>query len=184
MEEFFEQKFSQLSALKKGDYDSCSFTQCDLPSADLSGFRFLNCEFDSCNLSNVQLNNTAFQEVYFKQCKMLGLRFGDCKVFGFEISATDCPLNHSSFFEVNLRKTRFKACQLHEVDFTGADLHEASFDGCDLLHANFEQSNLEHADFRTAINYQIDPDLNKLKNARFSADGLAGLLSKYGIDIS
>jgi hypothetical protein len=32
-------------------------------------------------------------------------------------------------------------------------------------------------------NYSIDPDLNKIKKARFSTQGIAGLLDKYDIEI-
>ena len=45
------------------------------------------------------------------------------------------------------------------------------------------QSHMEKSDFRGAFNYSIDPELNKLKGARFSAAGLGGLLGKYGIRI-
>ena len=42
---------------------------------------------------------------------------------------------------------------------------------------------LEKADFRGAFNYSLDPELNRIKGARFSPAGLAGLLGKYGIRI-
>jgi hypothetical protein len=42
---------------------------------------------------------------------------------------------------------------------------------------------LEKVDFRTAVNYAFDPNSNKIKKAKFSLMGLAGLLSKYDIDI-
>jgi len=32
-------------------------------------------------------------------------------------------------------------------------------------------------------NYSIDPELNKIKKARFSTQGIAGLLDKYDIEI-
>jgi hypothetical protein len=43
--------------------------------------------------------------------------------------------------------------------------------------------NLTGADFRTAYNYSLDPENNKLKNARFSGPGVLGLLDKYDIKI-
>ena len=52
-------------------------------------------------------------------------------------------------------------CSLKEVDFAEANLMQATFDGCDLTNAIFDRSNLEKADFSTAINYHIDPELNK-----------------------
>jgi hypothetical protein len=43
--------------------------------------------------------------------------------------------------------------------------------------AIFDNSLLEKTDFRTARNYSIHPEKNKLRKTRFSNDGLAGLLS-------
>ena len=49
--------------------------------------------------------------------------------------------------------------------------------------AKFENSILEKADLRTSRNYLIDPELNKIKKAKFSIHGIAGLLAKYDIEI-
>jgi fluoroquinolone resistance protein len=73
---------------------------------------------------------------------------------------------------------------LTEADFSESDLTAAVFDHCDLARATFDHTVLEKADFRTAVNYSIDPEKNKIKKARFSMAGIAGLLDKYDIDIS
>ena len=78
---------------------------------------------------------------------------------------------------------RFKNSSLHEVDFTDADLSDAVFDNCDLSRAVFENTNLEKADFRSAYNYSIDPERNRVKKAKFSLQGAVGLLDKYDIHI-
>jgi uncharacterized protein YjbI with pentapeptide repeats len=78
----------------------------------------------------------------------------------------------------------FRKTVLQEVDFTACDLSSAIFDKCDLAGATFDNTNIEKADFRTAYNYSIDPDKNKLKKAKFSLTGISGLLDKYNIDIS
>jgi uncharacterized protein YjbI with pentapeptide repeats len=78
----------------------------------------------------------------------------------------------------------FRNCSLQQVDFADADLSGSSFEGSNLLNAVFENSNLEKADFRSAINYMIDPEKNRLKKARFDSNGLGGLLTKYDIVIS
>ena len=44
-----------------------------------------------------------------------------------------------------------------------------------------DQTILEKADFRTAKNYSIDPEQNRLKKAKFSLSGVVGLLRKYDI---
>ncbi len=82
-----------------------------------------------------------------------------------------------------MKKTNFNDCELQEVDFTETDLSLVNLSQCNLMNATFDRSNLERADFSSAINYTIDPEINFLKKAKFSTNGLVGLLSKYGIDI-
>ena len=106
---------------------------------------------------------------------------------GDKCTTTDEPyiklICHQSY-QVKLKKTVFKDCTLTEADFSEADLSAAIFDHCDLARATFDHTNLEKADFRTAVNYSIDPEKNKIKKAKFSQTGIAGLLDKYDIDIS
>ena len=114
---------------------------------------------------------------------MLGLRFDTCNQFALSFGFERCILNHSSFYQTKLKKTNFKDTQLNEADFTGCDLSTAIFDNCDLKDATFEGTILEKADFRTAYNYTINPETNRLKKAKFSLAGLPGLLAKYGIEV-
>jgi uncharacterized protein YjbI with pentapeptide repeats len=72
---------------------------------------------------------------------------------------------------------------LHEVDFTEADLTAAKFENCDLQRTIFANTILEKSDFRTAFNYSIDPEINRIKKAKFSLPGVLGLLAKYAIEI-
>ena len=139
--------------------------------------------FDGCNLSMVKTVKTAFKEVKFNNCKLLGVRFENCSEFLFQVYFENCVLNLASFYKLNLKKTTFKHTSLHEVDFTEADLTGAIFDNCDLERAIFENTVLEKADFRTAYNYSIDPSINKIKKAKFSLAGVAGLLDKFDIEI-
>ncbi len=115
---------------------------------------------------------------------MQGLRFEACNPFLFEVHFKKCVLNLCSFYQINGKGTSFEACTLQEVDFTEANFSEAKFEDCDLAGALFDRSNLEKADFRNAFNYRISPTINRLKKAKFSQDGLAGLLHDFGIEIS
>jgi fluoroquinolone resistance protein len=177
--------------LGKGEYESCTFLNCNFSYADLSELKFLECEFSGCNLSLAKLTQTALKDIKFKNCKMLGLNFGDCNEFGFAVNFDTCILDRSSFVDptaslkkrVKLKQTVFKNSQLYEVDFTECDLGSARFDNCDLTGAIFKNTILEKADFRTAINYSIDPEINRIKKAKFSQSGIAGLLDKYDIEI-
>ena len=114
---------------------------------------------------------------------MLGLRFEDCNEFGLSFSFENCTLDHSSFYQTKLKKTLFNNSKLQEVDFTGCDLNSSVFNNCDLTRTTFENTVLEKADFRTSFNYSIDPEINRIKKAKFALVGIAGLLEKYDIEI-
>lgn len=179
------------SPLSKGEYEYCKFVSCNFTQSDLSGINFLECEFSGCNLSLVVLERSSLKEIKFKDCKMLGLNFGNCDPFRFIVHFDTCILNHSSFSNltspvkqrVRFRQTVFKNSLLHEVDFTECDLSSAVFDNCDLTRTIFELTILEKADFRSSFNYSIDPESNRIKKAKFSQSGIAGLLEKYDIEI-
>ena len=87
------------------------------------------------------------------------------------------------FSEGKINKTVFKECSIKEVDFSNADLTASEFLNCDLTRTLFHQTNLEKVDFRSATNYSIDPEMNRMKNAKFSLSGITGLLDKYKIII-
>ena len=70
---------------------------------------------------------------------------------------------------------------MKEVDFTEAELGEASFTGSNLEGAKFERTDLRKADFRGAQNYLIDPRDNKVQKAKFSREGLEGLVKSLGV---
>ena len=174
--------FSQ-TGLTRGDYEYCTFTNCHFASTDLSHSNFTDCTFRRCNLSKAALNQTAFKTVWFTDCTLQGLHFEHCNPFLFEVHFDGCTLDQSSFFKLKLKKTKFLNASLQGVDFAEADLSQSVFDNCDLARAVFVYTILEKADLRTAYNYTIDPELNRLKKAKFSRAGLGGLLGKYEIEI-
>jgi fluoroquinolone resistance protein len=168
---------------KTGEYDGCIFTNCNLSHSDLTDFIFVDCTFDACNLSNAKLITTTIRDCIFKSCKLLGLHFEDCNQFGLSASFEKCNLNFSSFFKAKMKKTRFTNCTLNETDFTQSDFSESIFTECDFAKARFENTALEKADFRTAFNYSIDPERNRIKKAKFSLPWVVGLLDGYAIEI-
>jgi len=114
---------------------------------------------------------------------MLGLQFYDCSEFGLSFRFDNCKLGHSSFYKTKIKKTVFKNSQLEEVDFIECDLASSSFENCNLAKARFENTILENADFRTSYNYSINPEINRMKKAKFSLTQVTGLLDKYDIEI-
>jgi fluoroquinolone resistance protein len=182
-EKIFDKTDFTKIAPSPGDYESCRFINCNFSNADLSGINFIDCEFIGCNMSLVKLIKTAFRDIQFKDCKLLGLHFYDGNNFLFSANFDNCTLNISSFFKMNLKKTQFKNSLLHEVDFTETNLSNAVFHNCDLAKATFENTILEKADLRTSFNYSIDPELNRIKKAKFSMPAVIGLLNKYDIQV-
>lgn len=169
--------------LQVGEYEGCTFTACHFFNTNLSDVVFTDCVFDSCDLSMAKLTRTAFRNIRFRDCKLLGLRFDHCNEFLFEVHFENCILHHSSFYRRKIKKAVFNQCKLLEVDFTEADLTGVLFDSCDLTGAVFEQTILEKANLVSAFGYQINPESNHIKKARFSSSGLAGLLGNYDIVI-
>lgn len=170
--------------MKRGEYDLCSFVGCNFERADLSTITFRECTFKDCNLSNALMKNTAFREVGFTDCKMVGVDFSGCNGFLLDFRFNGCNLDFSSFYSLKLKNQQFKECTLRQADFTEASLQAAELRNCDLEAAVFENTLLEKADFSTALNYIIDPEQNVLRKARFSKEGLVGLLAKHDIRIT
>jgi fluoroquinolone resistance protein len=166
-----------------GEYERCRFLKCNFAEAGLSGAVFIECQFIDCDLSMARIANASFREVIFKGCKQLGLRFDQCNKMLFSVAFENCVLNFSSFYKLKLKSTKFINCSLHEVEFAEADLSFIDFSGGDLTRAVFENTNLTGADFRRAHGYIIDPEKNEMKKARFSIEGLPGLLSKHNLNI-
>jgi uncharacterized protein YjbI with pentapeptide repeats len=165
------------------EFELCVFKDCDFTKADLSMSNFLDCEFENCNFSMVKLANTGIQSTKFKNCKMLGVDFSRCKDFLLSFRFESCKIDYSSFHGKKISKTVFMSCSLKEANFVDADLSASVFKDTDLSACVFNQTNLEKADLREAYGFIIDPEINKLKAAKFSANGLPGLLMKYGIKV-
>ncbi|HBQ61166.1 MAG TPA: hypothetical protein DD671_16485, partial [Balneolaceae bacterium] len=124
---------------------------------------------------------TTIRDCRFLECKMVGLQFDSCNDFSFSAEFESSNLNLSSFYGVKLNNGSFKNCSLQEVDFTQTQLKETLFENCDLAKAVFSATLLQKADLTTSYNYSIDPELNQIRGAKFSLQGLPGLLDKYGI---
>jgi uncharacterized protein YjbI with pentapeptide repeats len=179
----FENVIMLEKPLETGDYEICTFRRCDFSNADLSYMNFFECEFIDCNLSLVKLIQTTLREVRFNSCKLMGLHFEDCNNLMITLDCKDCILTLSSFYKIKLKKTRFINSKITEVDFTETDLSNSVFENCDLRLTTFQSTNLEGVDFRTSFNYSIDPEINRIKKAKFSLPAIIGLLNKYDIEI-
>ena len=172
------------NTLPLADYENCNFINCDFSNAVLSNIRFIDCTFNTCNLSLAIITNISFQNTQFKNCKMLGLHFESCNQFALSFNFNNCQLNHATFYKLKIPKTVFNNCNLEDADFSQTNLQQSFFDFCNLNNTIFDQTNLEKTDFRKAINYTINPTINNIKKAKFSVQGITGLLQHLNIDIT
>ncbi len=182
-QESFENCDYSEQRLPRATYDECNFVNCNFSDSSLSGITFVACKFENCNFSMAKFGDTALRDVRFNNCKLMGLHFEHCNPLLLEIAFDNCLLNFSAFYQLPLPNTTFKNCSLQEVDFTEADLTAATFSNCDLHKALFEKTVLEQADLRSAYNFSIDPEINRIKKAKFSTSNIIGLLGKYNIEI-
>jgi fluoroquinolone resistance protein len=166
-----------------GMIEGCTFLNCDFSYADLSHITFIDCVLDRCNLSLAKLVDTGARDLVFRNCKITGVNFSDCNGFSFSAEFTKCMMDYSIWHRMKLKGTKFAECSLEEADFSEADLSNAVFARCNLARAVFNRTLLKGADFSTAFNFDIDPENNTIAKAKFSAGGLAGLLTKYNLVI-
>jgi fluoroquinolone resistance protein len=165
------------------EFNDCTFKRCDFSNSEFLRCKFVDCIFEGCNLSMMKLPATTMNNAVFKHCKMLGINFSPCIDFLFSVRFESCLLDYSSFMGKKLQKTHFIKTTLKEVTFSGANLSGSVFDDTDLNGAIFNQTDLSSGNFVTAYNYIIDPELNNVKRATFSANGILGLLAKYDVRI-
>ncbi|MEO8582492.1 MAG: pentapeptide repeat-containing protein [Flavitalea sp.] len=80
-------------------------------------------------------------------------------------------------------KKAFEKINYSKQHLLKGEYEQCRFDQCDFKDASFEHTILEKANLRISINYSIDPEANKITQAKLSLDGLPGLLTKYKLDI-
>ncbi len=168
---------------KDTEFEQCSFINCDLSDSIFVSAKFIDCNFISCNLANATLNKCQLNNVTFKECKLIGVNFSPCIDFLFIVKFENCVLDYCSFMKKKMTKTSFINSSLKNADFSESDLTKSIFCNCDLMNTVFSYSILKEVDFLTAYNYIIDPEMNQIRKAKFSLQGIAGLLIKYDIFI-
>ncbi|HTM97238.1 MAG TPA: pentapeptide repeat-containing protein [Pedobacter sp.] len=183
-DKIFDRVSFPIKGTKETQFEDCSFKSCDFTDVNFTGCDFSNTTFENCNLSMVKLGYIGLDKVHFTDCKLVGSDFSNVKDFLFTVGFTNCILDYAAFMKKKNRKCKFSNCSLKGTDFSEADLSESVFDRCDLSGAVFMQTILNGSNFTTAYNFTIDPEKNLLRKAKFSSEGLAGLLTTYGIIVS
>lgn len=182
--EVFESPGYAEQTVKGREFQSCIFKKCDLSNSSFLNCKFIDCVFEGCNLSLMKLGATYLNNVAFSNCKLLGINFSDCQSLLFTVGFNNCVLDLASFMGRKMPGTRFVRSSLKEVTFSQANISGSTFDDCNLAGAVFNRTDLSGTDLSTAYNYDIDPELNNIRKAAFSASGLTGLLRKHELRIT
>ena len=78
----------------------------------------------------------------------------------------------------------FEGITFPTLEIIKGEYENCHFTNCKFLNSNLSEFNfIEKADFQTAYNYSIDPDINRIRKAKFSMAGIIGLLDKHDIEI-
>lgn len=190
-DEYFDVKFTELKFEKKKlsnkIFENCLFEHCEFSETQFIGCRFIDCEFLQCNLTAMVPQNTSFSETLFSESKLLGVNWTQAKWplvhLLSPIKIFKSNISHCNFYELNLKETVIEQCKAHDVDFRGADFSNSRFVQTDLAKCLFLHTNLSCCDFTDAFNYNIDPNQNTVKGAKFSLPDALNLLEHFEIEI-
>lgn len=127
--------------------------------------------------------NTKFQEVTFIRCKLAGLNFSQISKILLSVKFLDSNLAFCNFPDLNLSDTKFVNCQLNGCDFLDTNLKNALFENTSLPGTQFDHCDLSGADFRSARDFVINLEGNKLDKAIFSLQGALTFLETLNIII-
>ena len=168
--------------IKQKEFCEVKFTNCSFQAATLNESNFENCLFQNCNLSLVKTRGTRFLNVYFTECKLLGINWGDCNHI-FKAGFENCLITESNFFDMSLQTTVFRDSRFDGTCFSNTNLTKAQFINCDLNKCIFHNAILDKTDFSTSYNYFISAEDNNLSGAIFSLPEAAALLQNFNIKL-
>lgn len=180
--EFKSENFSKKS-LENQAFSSCTFTSCDFSEAVLWNARFASCIFTNCNLSLVKLDGCRLQEVRFIDCKIVGADWFKCEKLFFSVDFERCLLQFCNFSDLQMKNRSFLESKMLENTFTDTSLKGSDFGGTKLTGTVFHNCDLSNADFSSAAEYDIDPQTNNIKKAKFSLPEAVSLIKGLGVTI-
>lgn len=87
-------------------------------------------------------------------------------------------LEEKTLDKINVKNIFPEKGEYENCRFIICDFSDSLFDNCDLTRATIDKTVREKVDFRTSYNYSIDPEMNRIKETKFSIYGIPGLLEK------
>lgn len=162
---------------------NCKFTDCDFTESNFSNSLFADCIFKTSNLSLIKLTDSKLQNVYFDDCKILGVDFTQISKFIVKLGFRNSQISNCNFSTLDLKNSDFLNSQIIQSDFYKTNLSKSNFSGSDLKGTIFNNTDLTKADLKNAKNYAIDPLSNKIKQAEFTMPDAIGLLDPLQVKI-
>lgn len=186
-EEYFKEiNFNNLelkeSIIKDKEFYLCNFEKSNFYKTNFINCRFEECKFINCDLSLIKINQSEFINICFEECKMLGINWTEAKNILY-LNFVKSKLNHSSFYGIKLKDLRMEDCIAQELDFVNAVIQKAILCNTDFKDSKFNNTDLSGADLSYAINYNINPNFNKIKKTIFSVPEVLTLLQAFDVVI-
>ncbi len=168
--------------IKDKEFFNCAFVSCNFFEHKFENCEFEKCSFESCDLSLASFKNSRLLDTIFKNSKIIGVNWSLCKSPA-NYDFYNCKLDNGSFMGQSLTGMKIINCSAKEVDFTETDLSKAELQKTDFLKSRFFNTNLSYADFSEALNYSINPTMNKLKKTIFTLPEAINLLDSFNVVI-
>lgn len=173
--------------IRDKEFIDCTFDHCTFVETQFDDCIFTDCIFTECDLSLISVKNCRFMGTRFVKSTVIGVNWTfaawDRKFLMRAIDFEDCNINYNIFIGLKLRKMMIKGCAARGTDFADADVTEADFQKTDFEEARFLHTDLTQVNLVGAKNYQIVPDLNTIKDAKFSLPEAVSLLYNMDIEI-
>ena len=165
-------------------FEDCRFSECRFSGPALRGAAFIRCSFEGCDLSNWDVTGLRFIDVKFRSSKLVGIDWTKANRDPLTaVNFEECLLDYGDFSRLKLPGLQLLRCSVKAVNFDGTIMTGADCRGADFAESVFNQTDLTKADFREARGYAIDPRVNKVTGASFSASEALNLLSVMGVII-
>ncbi len=182
--EYYDQNFDSVTYnndLSFKLFEECKFINCNLNGASFKRCKFRYCQFINCNLSLMSVASCSFLDVFFKDCKIIGVNWSTVDSIWPPIKFSQCNLSQSTFLGMKLKSIIITNCVVRDVDFRECDLEKATLTSNDFKNTLFVHTNLINSNFNDSTNYVINVLENKIKGAAFSLPDAIFLLQ--GLDI-
>ena len=173
--------------LENAEFEDCVFDHCRWVGTRVQNCRFNACTFDHCNFSGVVFSFTTMKDAWLLNSAFRSMAWGGLQgksgVFQPFGKIKNCAFRYNDFSGMALNGFDWTGAELQQCTFDDTRLAGASFYGVRLGGTRFTRCDLQKADLRTAEEYAIDLETNKLKGARFSFPDVVRLLDGTGIVI-